>query len=109
MPGALTARLPSELNIIAAFSIIAILAFFLPYAFASGLKLYTESYGQMVSFFILVLPTVLAWEGVLDRDLSRPEGSSIMLCSDSALSAASRDDLSGNCSSEFCGLWNDYG
>ncbi len=67
MPGS-HGKAPLRINIIAAFVIIAILAFFLPLVLASSFNLFTGDYGQMVSFFILVLPTVLVWEGVLDSN-----------------------------------------
>lgn len=63
-------KAPLRINIIAAFSIIAILwayIFLVPYSIH---KMDITSYGQMVSFFILVIPTVLVWEGLLDSDQS---------------------------------------
>lgn len=69
MPGS-HGKTPLRTNMVGAFSIIAILwayVFLVPY---SILKMDITSYGQMVSFFVLVIPMVLIWEGLLDSDPS---------------------------------------
>jgi hypothetical protein len=63
-------KAPLRTNIIAALVIVSILSFFLPLVLAEFFNLFTGDYGQMVSFFILVLPTVLVWEGLLDSSRS---------------------------------------
>ncbi|HUL39507.1 MAG TPA: hypothetical protein VLU38_04365 [Methanomassiliicoccales archaeon] len=65
------------LNAVAAFLIffmILLLWYSLPYAL---FRITFDSYGQMVSFFILVIPTVLVWEGLIESDPSRRSGSAV--------------------------------
>ncbi len=59
-------KAPLRTNLIAAFSIVAIIW---GWSFLTQFSiLQVSSYGQMVSFFVLVIPTVLIWEGLLDSD-----------------------------------------
>jgi hypothetical protein len=57
---------PFKLTMIAAFSLIAVVLLLL--YVDPGFSYWATHFGQMVSFFILALPTILSWEALIDNN-----------------------------------------